>query len=300
MQKKPPQYVLDLVFHPEHDQQYVHFENGADHPFQPDPAGFPRVNVWWLADSALLTYWEPVKAGEIFRAAGFDSEFVKVGSTDCYVAWRDGVVIVAFRGTEPDEWQDMLTNAKIQLVPWSAGQVHRGFKKAIDDIWPTLEPKLNALSQGRKVWFCGHSLGAALATLAADRFPGTRGVCAFASPRVGDRTFASAFNLHLAGKTLRYVNHHDVVTHVPPPLPSPLPGYKHVDVACFIATDGTISGAAPSLLHFFSELIGTPEHLLDIIENLRNGTLSAAPNFLLEHMPKAYAIFAWNDFDANG
>jgi len=24
------------------------------------------------------------------------------------------------------------------------------------------------------------------------------------------------------------------------------------------------------------------------------------PVFLLDHMPKAYAIWAWNDFDANG
>lgn len=296
MQKDPPTYVLDLVFHPEHDQDYVHFANGSAHPFQPDPAGFPRVNVWWLADSALLTYWDPVKAGTIFRAAGLDSEFLKVGSTDCYLAWRDGSVIVAFRGTEPDEWQDMLTNAKFALVPWTAGKVHRGFKQAIDEIWSTLEPRLNTLSQGRKVWFCGHSLGAALAMLAADRFPNTRGVCTFGCPRVGDQAFATAFNTHLAGKTFRYVNHHDVVTHVPPPTL----GYKHVDVARFIATDGTISGTAPSLIHFFAELLGTPQHLFEIIDNLRKGTLKAAPKFLLEHMPKVYAIWTWNDFDANG
>jgi triacylglycerol lipase len=296
MQKDPPKYVLDLVFHPERDPEYVHFENASAHPFQPEPVGFPRVNVWWLADCALLTYWSPVKAGAIFRTAGLDCEFLKVGSTDCYLAWGDGSVIVAFRGTEPDEWQDMLTNAQIKLVPWTAGKVHRGFKHAIDEIWPTLEPKLNALSQTRKVWFCGHSLGAALAMLAADRFPNTRGVCTFGCPRAGDPAFASAFNAHLAGKTFRYVNHHDVVTHVPPPIF----GYEHVDVARFIATDGTISGMAPSLLHFFAELIGTPQHLAEIIDHLQKGTLKAAPNFLLEHMPKAYAIWAWNDFDANG
>jgi hypothetical protein len=92
------------------------------------------------------------------------------------------------------------------------------------------------------------------------------------------------------------VNHHDVVTHVPPPVFF----YKHVDVERFIATDGTISGDPPSLLHFFGELIGTPINLLEIINGLRQGTLKTAPNFLLEHMPKAYAIWTWNDFDANG
>ena len=296
MRKDPPNYLLDLVFHPEHDQEYVHFENASAHPFQPDPAGFPRVNVWWLADSALLTYWDPVKAGAIFRAAGLQSEFVKVGSTDCYLAWQDGAVIVAFRGTEPDEWRDMLTNSKIALVPWTAGRVHRGFKEAIDDIWPALERRLSTLAQGRKVWFCGHSLGAALAMLAADRFSNTRGVCTFGCPLVGDRAFTSAFNTHLAGKTFRYVNHNDVVTHVPPPVL----GYDHVDVGRYIATNGTISGAAPSFLHFFAELFGTPQNLFEIIDNLLKGTLKAAPPFLLEHMPKAYALWTWNDYDANG
>ena len=304
MRKDPPKYELELVFHPERDPKYVHFENAASNPFIADPHGFPRVNVWWLADSALLTYWsekdaekQKKNALEIFATAGLQAKFLKEGSTDCYVAWNNDFVIVAFRGTEPDEWQDMLTNSKIKLVPWDhgRGKVHRGFMEANQEIWPKLEEKLKDLP-GRKVWFCGHSLGAALATLAADRYPHTRGVCTFGCPRVGDATFAEAFNLHLAGKTFRYVNHHDVVTHVPPPIL----GYKHVEPARFIAPDGTISGTPPSLLHFFAELIGTPQNLLETIRALQQGTLQTPPNFLLEHMPKAYAIWTWNDYDANG
>lgn len=297
MRKDPPAYVVDLVFHPERDPHYVHFEHGALHPFRPDPDGFPRVNAWWLADAALLTYWDEVRAKDIFVRAGFEVEFVRAGSTDCYIAWRDGVVIVAFRGTQPDEWRDMLTDVKILLVPWHAGRVHRGFKEAFDRIWPTLEPKLlQHRSVGREVWFCGHSLGAALAVLAADRFADTRGVCTFGCPRVGNAAFAHAFDTRLAGKSRRYVNHHDVVTHVPPPLI----GYKHVDLARFIATDGTVSAEPPSLLHFFGELIGTPQNLLEMIDGLLHGAPAIAPPFLLDHMPKAYAIWAWNDFDANG
>jgi triacylglycerol lipase len=183
MRKDPPTYVLDFVFHPEHDTDYVHFQDAGAHPFQPDPAGFPRVNAWWLADSALLTYWDPAKATTIFSRAGLTAEFIKVGSTDCYVASRHGLVIVAFRGTEPNEWQDILTDVKIQLVPWRAGKVHRGFKEALDAIWPALEPKLTALAPGRKVWFCGHSLGAALAVRAASARSGARAWATARSPR---------------------------------------------------------------------------------------------------------------------
>ncbi len=295
MQKPPPVYSLDLVLHPERDD-YVHFKNGTAHLFQPSPVGFPRVNVWWLADSALLSYWDEARAKAIFNAAGLQAKFVKEGSTDCYIAWQNDFVIVAFRGTESDEWQDMLTNAQIKLVPWQAGSVHSGFKKAVNDIWPRLEKELKDLSAGRTVWFCGHSLGGALAMLAADRYPQTRGVCTFGCPRVGDTTFAAAFNARLATRTLRYVNHHDIVTHVPPSAFD----YKHVDLRRFIAADGTISGIPPFLIHFFFELLGSPEVLLEMLNALITGTMKTAPTFLLEHMPKAYAIWTWNDYDAHG
>ena len=61
---------------------------------------------------------------------------------------------------------------------------------------------------------------------------------------MGDPTFAAAFNANLTNRTLRYVNHHDIVTHVPPPLF----GYKRVDARRFIAADGTISGKPPTLI----------------------------------------------------
>jgi hypothetical protein len=115
---------------------------------------------------------------------------------------------------------------------------------------------------------------------------------------VGDHPFAAAFDEKLSNRSLRYVNNHDIVTHVPPP--PPFFGYKHVSVRRFIAADGTISGNPPNFIHFFAELLGPPEHLLEIINGLTEGTLRTAPNYLLDHMPKAYAIWAWNDFDANG
>jgi triacylglycerol lipase len=294
MQKPAPIYSSDLVFHPESDATYVHFENGSTNPFVANPPDFPRVNAWWMADSSLLTYWPPDQANLIFGSAGLQSTFLKVGSTDCYVASNSSFVLVAFRGTEPDEWSDVLTDVKIKLVPWTVGQVHRGFKEALDAIWPTLDAALAALP-GRTVWFTGHSLGAALATLAADRFASTRGVCTFGCPRVGDPTFAAAFDAKFAGRSLRYVNNNDVVTHVPPPF-----GYEHVDARRFISSNGVVSNLPPSLAHFFAELIGPTVSLLQMMQSVMDHQLTATPKFILEHMPKAYGIWTWNDYDENG
>ena len=245
--KPKPDYFLNLVLRPGIDRRLRPFENRAAHPFQPSPEGFPRVNVWWLADCALLGLLGIKRCNGNLNAAGLQSKFLKSGSTDCYIAWEDAFVIVAFRGTEPDEWEDILTDAMLRLVPWRTGSVHRGFKQAMDAIWPVLEAELKTLSNGRTVWFCGHSLGAALATLAADRYAKTRGVCTFGCPRVGDRAFAAGFNARLATSSLRYVNNHDIVTHVPPPRFL----YKHVDVRRFIdQTDKSPNTAFPTPLLF--------------------------------------------------
>src|SRR5262249_28042845 len=149
------------------------------------------------------------------------------------------------------------------------GKVHEGFRDALDVVWPDLEARLAKISPGRQVWFSGHSLGAALATLAADRYVNTRGVCTFGSPRVGDPAFAKAFDTRLAGRSLRFVNDNDVVPHVPPPLPTP---YRHVETTRCIAPDGRVSGAPPSIEHFFADLIGDTRHLLEVMVGLNQNT----------------------------
>ncbi|MEO8481665.1 MAG: lipase family protein [Acidobacteriota bacterium] len=296
MQKSAPVYSADYVFHPEQDLAYRHFEDAAAHPFEPTPAAVSRVNAWWLAEAALLSYSNPDRAIPVFEAAGLESEFLRANTTDCYVAWNAAAVIVAFRGTEPDEWPDVLTDAKIHLDPWQAGRVHHGFQEALRDIWPALTIRLSTLSATRAVWFCGHSLGAALANLAGDLYPSTRGVCSFGSPLLGDQAFVDAFNTRLSGRCLRYVNHLDAVTHVPPSLF----GYRHVDAVRNIAKNGKITGNTAPFLHYFSDLFGHSETLLPIIQTIQSKPTGATPTFMLDHMPKAYAIWTWNDYDAHG
>jgi len=299
MPKAPPVYDGRFVLRPEQDASYVHFENASAHPFEPDPASVPRVNVWWLAEAALLSYWDPAAAIPLFEAAGLNAEPVEERGTECYVVWQADWVLVAFRGTEGDQWSDILTDVKFQQVPWQAGHVHGGFLDAVRTVEPKLTKALNRLAAGRTLWFCGHSLGAALATLAADLYGGTRAVCTFGSPRIGDSTFATAFTRKFADRSLRYVNSHDVVTHVPPPVLPPW-SFRHVAPRRFIDQTGQISDSAPNLAHFFSDLIGHPQTLLEMTEGVERGALLHPPRFFLDHMPKAYAIWTWNDYEAHG
>jgi hypothetical protein len=297
VQRPRPRPDLQFVFHPETDADYRHFDGRESVRFDPGARSVTRANAWWLAEAALLSYWDPGEATARFGAAGLSAEIVDHGGTQAYVAAMPGAVIVTFRGTEPDQLVDSLADARIALVPWTHGAVHAGFRDALERVWTPLVEKLTPLAGSRAVWFSGHSLGAALATLAADRFPATAGVCTLGSPRVGDRRFAAAFDHRFGDRAARYVNDTDIVTHLPTPLPLP---YQHVGRLRQITPEGRITGQTPPLAHFVSDIFGNVGSIQDVVHGLGTGAMQRAPDFLLDHMPRAYAVDIWNDHDAHG
>jgi triacylglycerol lipase len=86
----------------------------------------------------------------------------------------------------------------------------------------------------------GHSLGGALAVLAADILNAQgfliHSVYTFGQPRVGDATFAARYNMTLGQRTFRIVNSNDLV----PRLPGWLMGYRHCGQHFFITAAGAL------------------------------------------------------------
>jgi triacylglycerol lipase len=297
--RNPPKPSLRLVAHPESDTEYIHFqpqmEDGSRHraadllPFDAAAQEFSPVNAWWLADAALLSYWNPDIATDRFREqAGLDSEFLMAGGTQAYVTWNSTAVIVAFRGTQPNEESDVWSDVDYRRVPWeNGGHVHEGFKAALDVIWGQLASRLRGLP-GRSVWLCGHSLGAAIATLAADRVGAPAGVYTLGSPRVGDAAFVDAFNSRHDGRVFRYVNNHDVVTHVPPLQWR----FSHVDREQHFNEDGEmIAGTA----QHHSVLDASIRHVSEGVDLIVSGA-SLVPPPVIDHTPRRYTTFVWNAF----
>lgn len=125
--------------------------------------------------------------------------------------------------------------------PSVKAKVHRGFYNAYLSIAPAVARTTKRLFEtGRydSMVVCGHSLGGALATLAAlhitwELGPGARkqrdrlvpvvSCYTYGSPRVGDRSFRDFYN-RLVPDTWRHVNDEDGVPRVPPKFL----GFRHV------------------------------------------------------------------------
>jgi triacylglycerol lipase len=295
--KAIPRPSLTLLTHPEQDRDYVHFEHARDAPdlhFDATADTFSPLNAWWLADAALLSYWPSEAARKRFQDNGLfdDSAFIDQDGTQCYVAWTPGFIVVAFRGTQPDERVDIWHDVEFPRRAWDvAGEaVHEGFKEALDVAWPAVAQRLEMLP-GRPAWFTGHSLGAALATLAADRhlLQGGQpaGVYTFGSPLVGDAAFVAGCNARHAGRSFRYVNHDDAVTNLPPASF----GFGHVEQEKYIDQNGTI-GPGPGRLRVADLLDRSAAHFQNLDEVLSGASL--LPGFLIDHTPRRYAVLVWN------
>ena len=132
--------------------------------------------------------------------------------------------------------------------------VHQGFRKALDSVWNSIDKELATLTC--PVFYTGHSLGAALATLAALR-RAPRALYTFASPRVGNEVFVVSFG---SLPIFRIVDDKDALTLLPPEAL----GFRHVG-ALQLLTDPTVDSCRD-----------WPKHL------------SALPKPLADHAPINY------------
>lgn len=152
------------------------------------------------------------------------------------VAAPDNRVYIAFKGTQggvgsssavlglfqkaAPEWNTDMDRA---LVPFgdSPGKVHNGFSRAFMSLVAYLEEVLDDLPPDQPIVVVGHSLGGALATLAAyylKKYLLYRDVTlvSLAEPRIGDRAFVKDIEATLQDKMFTYYIKGDVANVAPP------------------------------------------------------------------------------------
>jgi triacylglycerol lipase len=198
----------------------VFFSRDPLPPFDVAASGYSAGNAWWLAELSRLVYRRdnigPRSRREFLRQVGFEevaffsSEITGTGALLAVARSPAPFAVLSFRGTE-QKIQDFLHDADTWPVPAFGGSVlvHRGFKRALNSVWTGIAMALDKLEC--PVFYTGHSLGAALATLAALR-RAPQAVYAYGSPRVGDVRFVERLR---NVPVYRVVHGSDIVTVVP-------------------------------------------------------------------------------------
>jgi triacylglycerol lipase len=186
----------------------------------------------------MISYNDPFEAAYAAKALGLpDFCFYDQDGAQAYRFRNEWDAVIACRGTEAHEWNDIKADMNVgPALAETVGKVHRGFKREVDDLWPMLEI---ALKENRlPLWFCGHSLGGAMATICAARCvhsyidSNPEELYTFGSPRVGCKTYIN----HAKLTYYRWVNNNDIVTRVPPRWM----GYAHAGQEIYLNYRGRI------------------------------------------------------------
>ncbi len=215
-------------------------------------------------------------------------------SSQSIIIQHQDYVVAAFRGT--DELIDWLDNIKAFSIKGPLGKVHSGFYNALLDVWERQQmweriKVLRKRGEGeakRPLWLTGHSLGGAMATLAAawlaERKLPLYGVYTFGQPRCGDENFQVAFDAKLKERFFRFQNRNDIVTRVP----ARIMGYEHVGRYIYITEHRELKSDVSWWYRFVDRIEGVVEDIFD-----RDLTLNKIEDHYLERYIEG--IKAWGN-----
>ena len=164
-----------------------------------------------FAKIAETTYANPKDSKSKFKALGYTIvEFFDIDGAQAYLLKGADTHVLSFRGTEVTQKSDVLADLKAgKNVEACGGKVHVGFKGEINKVWPAITIALTNIDA---VYVTGHSLGAAMATIAASRMQSkVTALVTFGSPRAGNQEFVNSLSV----THYRVQNNCDDVTKVP-------------------------------------------------------------------------------------
>lgn len=252
---------------------------------QPFRMGYCPANALWMARLSEAVYTQSTDGspdvnsilGKLKNADDGFNEVVpfNASSSQACVIAHDDYIAAVFRGT--DEIADWLDNLNVVPTSGPFGKVHKGFRNALMDVWPSMRQTIRTIrrrnGRRRPLWLTGHSLGGALATIAASLLVEDDepffGVYTFGSPRCGDKEFARVYKVEAGARTYRFQNNNDIVSRVP----ARAMGYRHVGNFVYIKEDGCLVNDVGFWYQFLDAIRGVVADIgtrgLDSIEDHR-------------------------------
>lgn len=253
--------------------------------------GLPYSPLQLAVEAARLAYYraesspsEMQRLSDALARAGFTAPTLFVdGATGAagFGSLRpsDAVALLALRGTQPDNISDIAHDLQANMVAWteSAGGVHAGFASTTRSLLPRVQQWIGQAGiNSKRLVITGHSLGAAMATLAATVLP-AEWLVTLGSPRVGNQDFVRTVK---AANSVRIVDCCDVVTEVPPPIG----GYTHLPTCTYVTQLGVALPDPAQALIDADRLSARQRYLLDLSWKTGNVLLRD----LADHAPINY------------
>ena len=166
-------------------------------------------------------YMDEKTAKPLAKELGYlKNKLISNGSAQCMIFTNKEDIVVAFRGTEPTQFKDVLADLKAwKHRSKTNGWVHVGFYDEVKKVYDDMLAYINARPT-KKLYICGHSLGGGMSMVTAARLQDrVEAVYTYGCPRTGDRVWRS----NCSFTHYRFVNSNDVV----PKVPLKIMGYKH-------------------------------------------------------------------------
>ena len=213
-----------------------------------------RLTIWERAEMAAklsaIAYMDPKSADAACKQLGFaNGKIISKNGAEVLIAIDKNDLWVAFRGTEPNKLNDVMADLKvIKNTAVAGGKVHGGFQEEVDEVWGEIVKVLdknNQLKVSRDVYFTGHSLGAAMATISATRYE-PQELFTFGSPRVGGKHFIK----NITCDHFRFMNNNDIVCRIPPAWL----GFRHHGTMIYFNRFG-VKAPKPTWTDFFYGII---------------------------------------------
>lgn len=209
---------------------YHYFISAQKYPFDSEASEFSLANAAWLTDLTFLAYADKNFITAQLHKVGLIGEPHFIGfdqaleSTQCVIVHNAEIIVVIFRGTEfhPKRILNAMLDTSVDMhavmtkTPELGGFIHKGFLEKAQAIYSDIVNALAKIRTTQTIWFTGHSMGGALAILAAKLYAvrkqqSVNGIYTIGCPHVGDETFTTLYQLPL----FCLINYQDPITRMP-------------------------------------------------------------------------------------
>lgn len=320
-----PPYTSDDFMHIERDNRVINafralcMAKAAHLVYEDKEYVQDIVRLWLSAESDLawmkqspadytvdvIKQW--LREGENRKARELKEDFKylvnRTTDTQSFLFKKGHHIVLVFRGSQ--QAADWGTNFKFRMKQFAiiqtrqeaaipTGEVHRGFQDAWQSVEKRVIYQLNKWwTPETQLWVTGHSLGGALAALAAAslEYQGFRvaGLYTFGQPRVGDWAFTKQVNERMGDRMYRFVNNNDVVPLIPPQINPLNPGrlYGHMGQFRYINWRGKLHDKSYLSQRWLDRLIG-------FIASIRQ----PGADIVADHMMEYYVRYLQHELDA--